>query len=134
MRCKFNCFECPYPDCISHTESEATPKKKRGRKPLPPEERARRRREYSHRYYEEHKEKMLAYFKEYNRKNVDTLRVKQRAYRDSKGAKQGRPITIWVTNGTKNKRTLLSELPKYEAMGWYRGRTDIRRNTNGILG
>lgn len=123
MKCSFNCFECPYEDCISEVEPEAAPKKKRGRKGLPPEEREQHQKEYRHRYYEEHKEKLLAYIREYNRKNVDTLRVKQRAYRDAKGARKDRPITIWVTNGIENKRTLLSNLEEFEARGWYRGRS-----------
>lgn len=42
MKCTHdNCYTCPYSDCISDVEVEPE-RKKRGRKRLPPEEKARR--------------------------------------------------------------------------------------------
>lgn len=52
MSCEHNdCFTCPYSDCISDMEPQ---RKKPGRKPLPLEERQRRRKEYNARYNKTH--------------------------------------------------------------------------------
>jgi len=122
MRCKYNCFECPYPDCISEQEPEGVVKK-RGRKKLPQEVLKQHKREQSRRYYQEHKEEFSAYYKEYNRKNADRNRERQRAYRDAKRGYSPRQLTIWITNDIANKRVLLSDLPEYEEQGWRRGRS-----------
>lgn len=52
MICNHNdCFTCPYEDCISKVEVEPE-RKKRGRKKLPPEEKAKHRQAYNKKYYE----------------------------------------------------------------------------------
>lgn len=54
MKCGHDdCFTCPYPDCIS--DVHVGPYAKRGRKPLPPEEKAKRRKAYNKAYTEKHK-------------------------------------------------------------------------------
>lgn len=51
MKCEHDdCYTCPYKDCISDVEVEPE-RKKRGRKKLPPEEKARRRSIQNHLYY-----------------------------------------------------------------------------------
>ena len=45
-----NCFTCPYEDCISDVEVEQE-RKKRGRKPLSPEEKKKRVAARNHDYY-----------------------------------------------------------------------------------
>lgn len=55
MICNHNdCFTCPYEDCISKVEVEPE-RKKRGRKKLPPEEKAKHRQAYNKKYYEKTK-------------------------------------------------------------------------------
>ena len=55
MKCEHNdCFTCPYPDCISQEDPEERARK-RGRKPLSPEERKRRRQSYNLAYRTKHK-------------------------------------------------------------------------------
>lgn len=63
-----DCFNCPYDDCIG------TIRKKRGRKPLSPEERRRRRNERSKEYYRLHRDELLVKKKEWyqNKKNETT--------------------------------------------------------------
>lgn len=135
MKCTHeDCITCPYPDCISSSGPVNRVKKKPGRKRLSPEEKRARRKARDHRYYEKHKEKFSAYYKEYNKKNSERIKEKQRTQRDAYRRLRSKPIGIWVTDGVNNKRTLLSELPQYEAMGWHRGRTIVRRNKDGILG
>lgn len=47
-----DCFTCPYPDCVAKYTSEVhRQKKKRGRKPIDPEEKRQNRRAYSKEYY-----------------------------------------------------------------------------------
>ncbi len=57
MKCEHdNCLTCPYPDCIS----EKGPRKKPGRKALPPEIKQAHRKAYCKKYYAEHREARLA--------------------------------------------------------------------------
>lgn len=57
MKCEHNdCFTCPYGDCISDVEVEPE-RKKRGRKKLPPEEKAKRKALRNHLYYEKHSDR-----------------------------------------------------------------------------
>ncbi len=72
-----DCFTCPYKDCIIKETDirldeidnyEIKIPRKCGRKPLDPEERRRRRNEYSKRYYEQHKEACKKRMREYARK------------------------------------------------------------------
>lgn len=59
MKCQFeDCFACPYDDCI--LSDTAPTGAKRGRKPLPPEERKAHRRAYQREYYQKHKEELKA--------------------------------------------------------------------------
>ena len=57
MKCEHtDCMTCPYPDCISTNNGPANqPKKKPGRKKLPPLEKKQRKQRYQHDYYEKHK-------------------------------------------------------------------------------
>lgn len=63
-----DCFTCPYPDCISNTEPV---KHKPGRKKLSPEEKASRKREQHHQWYERNRARILEENKEkyYRRKS-----------------------------------------------------------------
>ena len=118
MRCNHNdCFTCPYSDCISNYEPANTPKKKCGRKRLPPEVIREHRIQYQRKYNAAHKAEHAAYYKA----NAEKIKEKQWAKRDAQA--KGKLIKIWVTNGTENRRTLLSKLEEYESMGWYRGRS-----------
>lgn len=55
MICTHNdCFTCPYDDCISNVEVDPV-RKKKGRKPISAEEKARRRKIYNQRWYEKNK-------------------------------------------------------------------------------
>ena len=48
-----DCFSCPYPDCVVNDEKERkAPPKKRGRKPMDPEEKRKKRSAYGKKYYE----------------------------------------------------------------------------------
>lgn len=67
MKCKHDdCFTCPYPDCIvgsgmAYTDPvklEASRQKRCGRKPLSPEEKARRKQEYNRLYNQTHREEL----------------------------------------------------------------------------
>ena len=82
-----------------------------------------RQRMSSKRYYLAHKEQFSEYYKAYNKKNADRIREKQRAYRDAKRGYSIVDPTVWITNGTKNKRVPFSKLSEYEANGWNRGRS-----------
>ena len=60
IKCEHNdCFTCPYPDCISKLDPEERARK-RGRKPLPPEERKKRRQSYNLAYRKKHKSELQA--------------------------------------------------------------------------
>lgn len=67
-----DCFTCPYEDCISNVEVEPD-RKRRGRKPLPPEEKKKRISARNHDYYSKNKFK---WHKSYIEQSKDT--VKQR--------------------------------------------------------
>lgn len=55
MKCNHSdCFTCPYPDCIADVHDSA---KKCGRKKLPADEKAKRKRAYGKVYYERNKAK-----------------------------------------------------------------------------
>lgn len=70
MKCNYDCFSCPYEDCINDSnptteeieiigdDGRKTPAKKR---------------EYMRDYYKEHKEKIRAYNRQYRAKHRDKL-------------------------------------------------------------
>ena len=65
-----DCYTCPYADCIASQESEVNKqKKKRGRKPMDPEEKRKKRSAYGKEYYKKHKEHLKDYMNNYYREH-----------------------------------------------------------------
>ena len=80
-----DCYTCPYPDCIASQESEVhKQKKKRGRKPMDPELKKKKRRAYCRQYYAEHKEAMNAYMNNYYREHKAEYRAREQKYKEQR--------------------------------------------------
>lgn len=65
------CLNCPYADCIRDKVRTGA---KRGRKPLSPEERERRKKEYNRRWYMKNREKRIQQVKEYKERKREADR------------------------------------------------------------
>lgn len=80
-----DCYTCPYADCIASQESEVhKQKKKRGRKPMDPELKKKKRQAYCRQYYAEHKEAMNAYMNNYYREHKAEYRAREQKYKEQK--------------------------------------------------
>lgn len=127
MKCEHtNCMTCPYPDCISANHGPANqPKKKPGRKKLPPLEKKQRKQRYQHDYYEKHKKEKAAYAKKYYAEHREELIEYSRNYAETHQAvsHRRRRLSIWVTDGVKSIRIKPEKYDEYIAKGWKKGRT-----------
>lgn len=93
MKCTHDdCFTCPFEDCISQYGNTRS---KRGRKPLDPEEKAKRRKAYNQTYYKKHKaEKHERYMRKtegkvkrrYRHKETTDVTEKEQGRHDNHGA------------------------------------------------
>ena len=80
-----DCFSCPYPDCVVNDEKERkAPPKKRGRKPMDPEEKRKKRSAYGKKYYAEHKEHLKDYMNNYYREHKAEYRARERKYKEQR--------------------------------------------------
>ena len=80
-----DCFSCPYPDCVVNDEKERkAPPKKRGRKPMDPEEKRKKRSAYGKKYYAEHKEHLKDYMNNYYREHKAEYRAREQKYKEQR--------------------------------------------------
>ena len=78
-----DCFSCPYPDCVVNDEKERkAPPKKRGRKPMDPEEKRKKRSAYGKKYYAEHKDHLKDYMNNYYREHKAEYRARELKYKE----------------------------------------------------
>lgn len=88
MDCKYDCFNCPYPDCVvdyvSNPEYVDV-----GLKPKRSEESRREyRRAYAKKYYEEHREKLKKYRDEHKEKQREYMKRYRAEHREELRRKQ----------------------------------------------
>lgn len=80
-----DCYTCPYADCIVTDEKEMhRQKKKRGRKPMDPEEKRKKKRAYCKEYYKKHKEHFKDYMNNYYREHKAEYRAREQKYKEQK--------------------------------------------------
>lgn len=80
-----DCYTCPYSDCIVTDEKEMhRQKKKRGRKPMDPEEKRKKKRAYCKEYYKEHREHLKDYMNNYYREHKAEYRAREQKYKEQR--------------------------------------------------
>ena len=85
-----DCYTCPYADCIASQESEVNKqKKKRGRKPMDPELKRKKRSAYGKKYYAEHKEHLKDYMNNYYREHKAEYRAREQKYKEQRAKRIG---------------------------------------------
>lgn len=78
MKCKYDCFSCPYEDCINDSKPTAKEKAIIGDQEETKTTAAKK--EYMRNYYQEHKEKCLEYQRAYRAKHRERLNKYRNEY------------------------------------------------------
>ena len=84
MTCNHDCFHCPHPDCICDEETpaeigaaELRDKEAQGK---PKRKRTDRDRARNRQYYQDHREKYIAYYRAYHQRNKDRIKAYKADY------------------------------------------------------